>query len=68
MHECKSCRVQRLPPEVAQRFDEVPRLTAKQREALDLLEAVMEEPGMALEFDLRPGDMLIALVPPDSPA
>lgn len=46
--------------ESAQRFDDVPRLTAAQTEALALLAAVMEEPGMALEFDLLPGDILMA--------
>ena len=44
----------------AQRFDEVPRLTQAQIEALEMLRDVMEEPGMALEFDLEPGDVLIA--------
>ncbi len=44
----------------AQRFDEVPRLTDKQKAALALLEEVMEEDGMALEFDLEPGDIMIA--------
>lgn len=44
----------------AQRFDDVPRLTVAQRDALDLLIEVMEEDGMALEFDLQTGDVLIA--------
>ena len=44
----------------AQRFDDVPRLTDLQNEALDLFHAVTREPGMALEFDLRPGDVLLA--------
>ena len=44
----------------AQRFDEVPRLTDAQREALELFHQVTQEPGMALEFDLQPGDMLLA--------
>ena len=44
----------------AQRFDDVPRLTDAQREALDLFHEVTREPGMALEFDLRPGDVLLA--------
>ena len=44
----------------AQRFDDVPRLTDAQREALELFHAVTREPGMALEFDLTPGDVLLA--------
>ena len=44
----------------AQRFDDVPRLTAAQREALELFHRVTREPGVALEFDLRPGDVLLA--------
>jgi hypothetical protein len=43
----------------AQRFDDVPRLSDAQREALELLQAVMEEPGMAWEFSLQPGEMLL---------
>ncbi len=44
----------------AQRFDDVPRLTAAQTEALELLNSVMEDDGMAMEFDLAAGDVLIA--------
>ena len=44
----------------AQSFDEVPRLTDAQREALELFHRVTREPGMALEFSLRPGDVLLA--------
>ena len=44
----------------AQRFDDVPRLSAAQLEALELLKSIPEEPGMALEFFLQPGDTLIA--------
>ena len=44
----------------AQRFDDVPRLSAAQREALELFHAVTREPGVALEFDMRPGDVLLA--------
>ena len=44
----------------AQRFGDVPRLTGAQREALELFHAVTREPGIALEFDLRPGDVLLA--------
>ena len=44
----------------AQRFDDVPRLTAAQGEALELFHAVTEEPGMALALELGPGDVLLA--------
>ena len=40
----------------AQRFPEVPRLTARQIEALDLFDAIANEPGMALSFTMEPGD------------
>ena len=46
--------------ESAQRFDDTPRLTGAQREALELFDAVTREPGVALEFDLQPGDVLLA--------
>ncbi len=44
----------------AQRFEDVPRLSDAQREALALFESIPEEPGMALEFHLAQGDTLIA--------
>ena len=44
----------------AQRFEEVPRLTEAQAEALELMASIMEEPGLALEFHLEPGDILLA--------
>ena len=44
----------------AQRFEDVPRLTDAQHEALELFHQVTQEPGMALEFDLEPGDALLA--------
>ncbi len=44
----------------AQDFPEVPRLTEAQIEAIEVLEAITNEPGMALSFDLEPGDMLMA--------
>ncbi|MCB1744410.1 MAG: TauD/TfdA family dioxygenase [Gammaproteobacteria bacterium] len=42
----------------AQRFEDVPPLSQAQVEALALLDSIPEEPGMALEFDLSPGDVL----------
>ena len=44
----------------AQRFDDVPRLTDAQRESLELFHQVTREPGIALELDMRPGDILLA--------
>ncbi|MFI5954352.1 TauD/TfdA family dioxygenase [Cryptosporangium sp. NPDC051539] len=41
----------------AQRHDGLPRLTATQNEALDLLDAITHEPGIALDMDFRPGDV-----------
>ena len=43
----------------AQRFEDVPRLTPEQREALDLLDALCADPRWCLEFTLRPGDVEI---------
>ena len=46
--------------ESAQRFPEVPRLTSRQVEALDLFDAISNEPGMALSFQMEPGDFQLA--------
>lgn len=43
--------------ESAQRFPEVPRLSGAHREALDLFDAICEEPEVRLEIEFRPGDM-----------
>jgi alpha-ketoglutarate-dependent taurine dioxygenase len=43
----------------AQRFDDVPKLTAEQKEALKVLKDVMEGDGMALELSLEPGDTIV---------
>ena len=43
--------------ESAQRFPEVPRLTARQVEALDVLDAVLEDPRIHLEMAFEPGDI-----------
>lgn len=45
--------------EAAQRLATTPRLTAAQLQALDLLDAVCLEPGLALRLDVRPGDVLL---------
>lgn len=44
----------------AQRFTDVPRLTGRQRDALEMAQDIANEPGMAMEFPLKPGDILIA--------
>ena len=44
--------------DLAQRFPQVPPLTARQNEALDLLDEICDE--FALEFDVGPGDILVA--------
>jgi hypothetical protein len=43
--------------ESAQRFDEVPRLTPLQREALDLMDALCDDPAFRLDMAFEPGDM-----------
>ena len=46
--------------ELAQRFEEVPKLTRVQREAIDALEEICNDPYYHLAFDLEPGDLEIA--------
>ena len=41
----------------AQRHPEAPRLTEAQREAMDLLEAIANDPAFHVEMDFRPGDI-----------
>jgi len=43
--------------ESAQRFPQVPRLSAAQREALDLMDALCADPALRLDMDLQQGDM-----------
>jgi hypothetical protein len=45
--------------EAAQRLPETPRLTAAQVAALDLVDAICAEPGLALKLEVRPGDVLL---------
>jgi hypothetical protein len=45
--------------EAAQRLPETPRLTGRQMEALDLLDAICAEPGFAIRIEARPGDVLL---------
>jgi hypothetical protein len=41
----------------AQRFPDAPRLTARQREALDVFDAALDDPAVHLEMDFCPGDV-----------
>jgi hypothetical protein len=43
--------------ESAQRFPDVPRLTAKQIEALDLFDALANDPSNYLDIEFKPGDV-----------
>jgi hypothetical protein len=43
--------------ESARRFEDVPDLTADQREALDLFDSLANDPAINLNMDFQPGDM-----------
>lgn len=43
--------------EGSQRHDDAPRLTGRQIEAMDVIDDVLERPGVALEMELRPGHL-----------
>lgn len=45
--------------ETAQRFSEVPRLSALQLEALDWVDRICNDPAWHLSFDMQAGDMQI---------
>lgn len=51
------CRYNRTYIESAQRFDDVPRLTTRQIEALDLMDALCDDPTLHLDMELQIGDM-----------
>jgi Taurine catabolism dioxygenase TauD, TfdA family len=51
------CRYNRTYIESALRFDELPRLTARQVEALDLMDALCHDKSLHLDMALEPGDM-----------
>ncbi|MCH9669955.1 MAG: TauD/TfdA family dioxygenase [Gammaproteobacteria bacterium] len=46
--------------ELAQRFDDVPRLTEAQIAAMDTLDRIAADPALAMYFRLTPGDLVIA--------
>jgi hypothetical protein len=50
-------KYQRQYIESARRFPQVPPLTAAQVEALDLLDALAEDPALHIELDFLPGDI-----------
>lgn len=50
-------RYNRSYAESSQRFADVPRLTAEQREAMDLVDALCADPDLHLDMALEPGDM-----------
>ena len=52
-----SCRYIRPHIESAQRFPEIPRLTARQIEAMDLLDAIVRDENFQLSMMFEPGDI-----------
>jgi hypothetical protein len=48
---------QRRYIESAQRFADAPRLSDRQREALDVFDAVLDDPSVHLQMEFRPGDV-----------
>jgi hypothetical protein len=51
------CRYNRSYIDSAQRFDDVPRLTPLQVEALDLIDQLCNDPDLHLDMSFEPGDM-----------
>ncbi|MBL8382852.1 MAG: TauD/TfdA family dioxygenase [Burkholderiales bacterium] len=51
------CRYNRSYIESAQRFAQLPRLSARQVEALDLMDSLCNDPEFHLDMNLEPGDM-----------
>lgn len=51
------CRYNRTYIESAQRFPEVPRLTPRQIEGLDLIDSLCDDPALCLSMGLEIGDM-----------
>ena len=43
--------------ESARRFDEAPKLTSRQLQALDAIDEILVRPGIALDLDFQPGDL-----------
>jgi hypothetical protein len=55
--EYLTCLYQRNYINSAQRFDQAPKLTPLQKEALDLLDEIVNNPMIHLKMRLKPGDM-----------
>lgn len=51
------CRYNRIYVETAQRFESVPRLTPQQREAMDLIDTLCNDPEFHLDMRFERGDM-----------
>jgi hypothetical protein len=51
------CRYNRTYIESSQRFAELPRLTADQLAAMDLIDSLCEDPSLCLDMELHRGDM-----------
>jgi len=52
-----TCIYHRTYVDSAQRFDNAPKLTEKQKEALDLLDQILNDPSIHFEMELEPGDL-----------
>ena len=52
-----TCIYQQNYIDSAQRFDQAPKLTPQQKQALDLLDEIVNDPAIHLEMRLKPGDM-----------
>jgi hypothetical protein len=58
MHEGKfSCRYIKRQIINAQAFDEVPRLTAEQKEAMELIDEIANSEAFKLAYEFKPGDL-----------
>ena len=45
--------------ELCQRFENVPRITGLQKDALDLIDGLCSDPQISLSFDMEPGDIQV---------
>jgi hypothetical protein len=60
VHDAKvSALYKRRYINTAQRFDDVPRLTEEQVQALDLFESICRDPQVQLSFSMQPGDIQV---------
>ncbi|MBT4699701.1 MAG: TauD/TfdA family dioxygenase [Rhodospirillaceae bacterium] len=62
LHDGRPYAIQKRPYiRFAQRFDDVPRLTETQTEALDLLDELCADPEFQYSYDMEPGQIAIGL-------